>query len=401
MYKIVRTLREQQIPSPTGKPCWGIATLRGILTNPVYTGRVCIGRTQYRPAQVRWSATRPIGRPHASGTPLPPSAWQVVADVPAIITQEQFDSVQTKLAQNQAGARRNNTAHDYLVRALVSCSQCQYACTARTQGAYPYYVCTNKGNERRRRGAEACTAGLIPANQLDALIWQDLCAIVRQPEQITAMLGRANAGAWLPQELRARQETVRQAQRQLTKQLERLTEAYMQGVIPLAEYERRRHDTEQKIQSAQQQEAQITQQAQERQDLAAVASGATDFCARVVNGLEAATFTQKRQLVELLIDRVIVAEDKIEIRYVIPTGPAGEQQRFCQLRTDYFNAPNLIWCGCGDRAQQIRIDAMGSVALAQIGVRADAGDAHFAHTALDMLSVHAETIALQHDRDPP
>jgi hypothetical protein len=37
--------------------------------------------------------------------------------------------------------------------------------------------------------------------------------------------------------------------------------------------------------------------------------------------LAEATFEQKRQLVELLIDRVIVTMDEVEIRYVIPTSP--------------------------------------------------------------------------------
>jgi hypothetical protein len=36
-----------------------------------------------------------------------------------------------------------------------------------------------------------------------------------------------------------------------------------------------------------------------------------------------ATFAQKRTLVELLIDRVVVTNDKVEIRYVIPTSSAA------------------------------------------------------------------------------
>jgi hypothetical protein len=47
------------------------------------------------------------------------------------------------------------------------------------------------------------------------------------------------------------------------------------------------------------------------------------------------TFAQKRQLVELLIDRVIVDHDQVEIRYVVPTGPQGETVPFCHLRLDY------------------------------------------------------------------
>ena len=67
----------------------------------------------------------------------------------------------------------------------------------------------------------------------------------------------------------------------------------------------------------------------------------TDFCQRVQAGLAEATFEQKRQLVELLVDRVVVTMDEVEIRYVIPTSLRSEHIRFCHLHTDYFY-PNFI-----------------------------------------------------------
>jgi site-specific DNA recombinase len=55
------------------------------------------------------------------------------------------------------------------------------------------------------------------------------------------------------------------------------------------------------------------------------------------------TFAQRRQLVELLIDRVVVNDAQVEIRYVIPTGPKGETTPFCHLRLDYLNPqPTLV-----------------------------------------------------------
>jgi hypothetical protein len=41
--------------------------------------------------------------------------------------------------------------------------------------------------------------------------------------------------------------------------------------------------------------------------------------------------------VELLIDRVVVTDGQVEIRYVIPTTPGSTRTRFCHLRTDYFD----------------------------------------------------------------
>jgi hypothetical protein len=44
-----------------------------------------------------------------------------------------------------------------------------------------------------------------------------------------------------------------------------------------------------------------------------------------------------RLLGKYRIDRVVVTDGDVEIRYVIPTTPASEHVRFCHLRTDYFH----------------------------------------------------------------
>jgi hypothetical protein len=46
--------------------------------------------------------------------------------------------------------------------------------------------------------------------------------------------------------------------------------------------------------------------------------------------------------VELLIDRVIVTDEEVEIRYVIPTDPSSERVRFCHLRSDYLHQPSML-----------------------------------------------------------
>ncbi|MDP9316257.1 MAG: zinc ribbon domain-containing protein, partial [Chloroflexota bacterium] len=254
----------------------------------------------------------------------------------AIITQEQFDVVQRKLAQNKSFASRNNRVQPYLLRALVSCGVCQSSCTARRlQSGHTYYVCAGKGKAIHSRKEEKCPSRFSPAAQLDAIVWQDLCDVLTHPESITEALERAHGGHWLPQELQARREQIRQARGRLTQQLERLTEAYLRAVIPLAEYQRRRQDLEQKQEALTVQERQLTLQVDRQKEVAALVTSVEEFCQRVQAGLANATFEQKRQLVELLIDRVIVANGDVEIHYVIPTSPSSEHVRFCHLRSDY------------------------------------------------------------------
>jgi site-specific DNA recombinase len=43
--RVTTHLIEQQLPTPSGRSRWNQATVRGILTNPVYTGTVYLGCT--------------------------------------------------------------------------------------------------------------------------------------------------------------------------------------------------------------------------------------------------------------------------------------------------------------------------------------------------------------------
>jgi site-specific DNA recombinase len=402
--KVAHVLHDQQVCSPTGQSWWGLSTLRGILQNPTYTGQVYAGRTRTRPPPMRRSATHRIGRPHDSLTPVPAEEWIAVAQIPALVSAEQFALVHAKLAQNQSFASRHNTAHAYLLRALVSCGHCQLACTARSlKPRHAYYVCSGKAKPTHSHREAPCASRFIPAHQLDALVWQDLCDLLLHPTQLTAALERAHAGQWLPQELRARREVLHKGRRSVQQQRERLTDAYLHGVIPLSEFERRRRDLDQKDQALADQEQQLGQQAEHQHELAGAAGNLDDFCRRVQTGLATATFEQRRQLVELLVDRVVVTDDHVEIRYVFPTQPSSEHVRFCHLRTDYFGHPDVIGPDNLQLGDQIGIARIGMVALGRAAapLRRRAHHAQLAHASANPLAVHRIAFPAQLGSHPP
>jgi site-specific DNA recombinase len=129
-------LKQLNVPTPTGKKRWSNGTLRRILTNPVYTGVVYAGRGQVQAAKRRRSPLAPVGQRMMTSLPTSKDQWIVVRHIPALVTQESFEQVQAKLKTNQQCARRNNRAHTYLLRALVSCGCCQLACSRQTRRRY-------------------------------------------------------------------------------------------------------------------------------------------------------------------------------------------------------------------------------------------------------------------------
>jgi len=93
------------------------------------------------------------------------------------------------------------------------------------------------------------------------------------------------------------------------------------------------------------QERQLDATTDRHNELAATFAQTEEFCQRVQRGLAEANFEQKRQMVELLIDRVLVKDGEVEIRYVVPTSKASENIRFCHLCTDYSNCASAA-CHC-------------------------------------------------------
>src|ERR1700761_8049603 len=86
------------------------------------------------------------------------------------------------------------------------------------------------------------------------------------------------------------------------------------------------------------------------------------FRARVQRGLAEADCERRRQRVMLLIDRVVVTDADVEIRYVLPITPESEHVRFCQLRKDYLS--HFHWASRSGRRSALRRGGPASFATA-------------------------------------
>jgi site-specific DNA recombinase len=325
---VTRELNDSGTPPPNGGKAWNAASVRNILCNSGYTGLLRYHPVSRLPGHRRRWALGPWGQ-----TRKPMVAAmdeEILIAVPAIIDQAAFEAAQARMERNKQMARRNNTRHDYLLRGLVSCVHCQLACLARTtQLGYNYYACTGRTHPERTALSQRCQTPYLPASTLDALVWADLARILAEPTLITQALNRAKAGAWLPQTLQARQQTLKKGLTQIEHQQERLLQAYLAEIIGQEELARKRQELARTFQGLSQQLRQLETQAQKQLEVAGLAVGIEDFCQRIQPTLAGLDFAQRRKLVELLIDRVlIVGESEIEIRYAMPTALKGEQHPF-------------------------------------------------------------------------
>jgi site-specific DNA recombinase len=342
LHTLAAQLTARGVPTPTGRPIWRPTTIRNLLTNPAYKGQAASGRLRTTLARQRKSALEPIGK-GMSTTAHPSEEW-IIVPAPALVAAEQFDLVQRRLAANQRSARRSTT-HPYLLRGLVSCGVCRLSCSGVTRTAtdtrYRYYRCLGKQARVSSGRSSCCPARFIPATQLDELVWADLCAVLQHPELVAQALERAHRGAWVPGELRRRQTTLQGVRASVARQRQRLLEAYLAEVIDLACFQRQDRALAGQEADLLAREREVAAEGERLVQVSAIAQSTTQVLNGLRVGLGQASFGQRRQLVELLIDRVVVTDGKVEIRYVIPTTDHSAKTRFCHLRTDYFHPVTL------------------------------------------------------------
>jgi site-specific DNA recombinase len=119
---------------------------------------------------------------------------------------------------------------------------------------------------------------------LDDLVWQDLCDVLTHPASVAQALERAQAGAWLPQELQARRAQLTKGIQHLMRQVERVGDAYQAGILPLTEYRRRRQALDEQLHVLEQQRQHVEAQVDQRQALTPVMTAIDGFCQRVQQG---------------------------------------------------------------------------------------------------------------------
>jgi site-specific DNA recombinase len=129
LYHVAKRLTDLDVPTPGGKSRRSASTVRSILTNHAYAGVAYANRLRVVPSKRRRSALQPIGK-GASAIQRPQEEW-IPIPTPVVVPQTVFDQVQVKLSLNRQASFRNNKAHQYLLRGLVSCGRCQLSAHAR------------------------------------------------------------------------------------------------------------------------------------------------------------------------------------------------------------------------------------------------------------------------------
>src|SRR6266700_3079067 len=190
-----RWLTAEGVRTRTGKERWDRSVIWGMLRNPAYAGTAVFGKTQavHEPAGLNRTARlagRTVPRPIKT-VDRPRGEWTEIP-VPAIVSNDTFDRVQQRLADNKRFAARN-TKVPSLLQGLAACSACGYGyyrTSARTTSRKIYYYRCLGSDDYRYEGGRVCGSKPVRADYLDTVVWDHITALLADPALIRAEITR-------------------------------------------------------------------------------------------------------------------------------------------------------------------------------------------------------------------
>jgi site-specific DNA recombinase len=327
LYGIAQRLIDRGIPTPSGRQYWNPSSVRKILMNTTYRGIAYGNQKQMVPAKRRHPllGREPRGEGGESYRLRPAEEW-IGVPVPSLIDETRLALAQERLQRNQQWATRN-TRGEYLLRRLLSCRWCGLAMNVWDNGRYAYYRCKGMDVVVMRGRREPYPRSPDPTSRIDTLVWDDLRQLLREPAVLHDAVQRFRQGWLSGEERQAHRRDLRRRRAQLQRRIERLVDACQAEALTLEELQTRRCQLETRLAELAHDEQVLEAETVQRDHLQSLATRVEDFRAAISQGLEHADFGQRRALVELLLDRVVVDGSDVEIRYVIPLSGAARRKR--------------------------------------------------------------------------
>ena len=314
--QIAIQLTAQGVIPPMGRTSdWDPTSVAVILKNEAYLGSWFLNRyrTQSDPGGSR---PRTVERPREEWIPI---------SVPPLIDGEHFSKAQEIRDQRQQSSVRALRHHDtHLLRRLVVCGSCQRKMTAANNRPertyYRYYWCRGSDPHKIRKRSSFCPHPTVHAPPLDALVWNDVVALLTDPDLLlTAWQEQQGKKTLLTEDVVSQEK--RQVKRQIAavgQQRDRLLVAYEQGTIELEELSCRRKILEGKARELQRRLENLDRDYREGMAFSELRANLDEVCRKVATGLEKMRMSQRMKLCSQLIDKVVVDGHSAEIHYKFP-----------------------------------------------------------------------------------
>ena len=266
---------------------------------------------------------------------VPPEQWISIA-VPALIDATLFETVAEQLRENQHRARVQQRGARYLLQGLLVCSCCGYAYYGKPispsarkghDRSYAYYRCIGS-DAYRFGGVRLCWNKQLRTDLVDEAVWNEVCRLLEEPERLEQEYRQRMLAKEAPSELHGLERQLGRLRQGLT----RLIDSYAEGLIDKAEFEPRITRMRERIKQLEEHQQQLRDEAGLEQELRLILGRLEEFTSRVNEGLHAADWSTRREIIRALVKRVEIDQEQVRVVFRVnpntsPSSPSDKNMQ--------------------------------------------------------------------------
>ncbi|MCP4050913.1 MAG: recombinase family protein [bacterium] len=318
-YAICRRLNKLNIPTKKKVGLWRQSTVKDILKNTVYKGVTYYNQTMksdVRRPRLK-SSLKDIHPGNLRSRSFRPKEEWIPVKVPLIIDEETWNLAQEQLIKNKVRSSRNNKKHNYLLKSLLICGECDRRMIGSWSNNRSRYLCSSKHSKYE---GYKCNGRSLTGKRIEQEVWQYISELLSDPEVLKRQYLKMKGDP-------AIEVTEEQEKQRIIKQLEssdrkiqRLIDAYQDGAISLKDLKNRRNIMEENNFILKKRIEELNKTRLDREKGLRLIQGVEDFCQGIRGSLKKELpFEVKQKIIQLVLDRIIVEEAKIVIHHIIPT----------------------------------------------------------------------------------
>ncbi len=329
---LTRWLTESGTPTRTGKHRWDRSVVWGMLRNPAYAGTAIFGKTltvNDSPGLNRIARLQGRATPRAIKTvDRPREEWTEIA-VPAIVSEETFERVARRLADNKRFASRNSKVPS-LLQGLAACSACGYGyyrTSTRTTNKKIYYYRCLGSDDYRYAGGRVCDNKPVRADYLDLVVWDHITALLADPTLIRVEIDKRLDQARTSDPVTRQRKRLDLALAKATKAITNMIEAYSEQLLTIDELRARMPDLRARETSIRSQIDALDAQLADREVYLKLADNLDRFLAQLHDKKDTSSVEERQRVLRLLVKDVLIGPEKITIRHRITARGSGHADR--------------------------------------------------------------------------
>jgi site-specific DNA recombinase len=216
-----------------------------------------------------------------------------------------------------------------VVQGLVSCAKCGYAfsrtSTYTSARKIHYYKCIGSDGWRKLGGQVCDNRQYIRQELLDQVVWAEVIRLLQDPTLIQQELDRRLAAARSADPTKKREQALQRDLTHVGKGIERLLNAYQEGLLSIEHLRERMPVLRQREQRFRAELQALIDQRNDRAAFLRLAETLIAFLARLHRAAETLSISERQRIVRLVVKEVLIGDDSITIRHSIPI-PSGPTQ---------------------------------------------------------------------------